>query len=72
MCQHNFGAMYVRFDSADGRLNNQLHPDSCCKVEHDITLIDQLGREPLVHDRVDHVLESRTALEVKNVVNRAR
>src|SRR5262249_31635777 len=41
------------------------------EVKDDITPIDQLGKQRLVIDRVNGVLEARHALEMSDVVNRS-
>ena len=69
--EHDLGAVHVGLDRADRRLDDELHADGGGQVEHDVGAIDELGRQRLVHDRVDHVLEAGTALEVGDVVHRA-
>ena len=57
--EHDLGAVHVRFDRADRRFDDELHADGGGQVEHDVGAIDELGRQRLVHDRVDDVLEAR-------------
>ena len=69
--QHNLGAMHVRFDRMYRLLDNQLHPDGGCKVEHHVASVDELGQQRFVVDRVDEVFEPGPAFEMGDVVDRS-
>ena len=70
--EHDLGAVHVRLDRPDRRLDDELDADGGGEMEHDVGAIDQLGRQRLVHHRVDDVVEAGTALEVGDVVHRTR
>ena len=69
--QHDLGAVDVGFDGPHRRFDDELDADRSGQVEHHVGAVDELGREPLVHDRVDRVLEPGSALEVGDVVHGA-
>ncbi len=65
-------AVHVGLDRAHRGFDDELDADGGGEMEHDIGAVDELGRERLVHDRVDHVVETRPPLEVGDVVHRPR
>ena len=71
MREHDLGAVDVRLDRPHRRLDDQLHADGGREVEDDIGAIDELGRERLVHHRVDHVFEAGWPFRCDDVVHRA-
>ena len=50
--------MDIRFDSADRRIDDQLHPDRRGQVKHDLTSVDVLRQDRLVVDRLDLTVKS--------------
>ena len=57
--QHHLGAVHVGLDRVHRLLDDQLHADGGGQVEHDVALVDQLGQQRFVGDRVDRVARTR-------------
>ena len=65
----DLGAVNVRFDRTDWRLDDQLNAYCCSKVVDHVCFIDKLCRDLHVVAAVDRVLEIRVLAKVTEVLD---
>src|SRR5262249_51161328 len=70
--EHDLGAVHVGFDGANRLLDDQFDANRRGEMEDDVGAIDELGQQAFVFDRINEVLEARTALEMDDILHRAR